>query len=75
MKTPPYLLVVIVASLALSSCAQMAVGLASSLLEDAIDRDRDKDRVRAHLRHGDTVEQAQKGAFEERFFEDMMWLE
>ena len=75
MKTSPYLLVVVLASMALSSCAEVAVGLASAMIDGAIDSDRDKDRVRSHLRHGDTVEEAQKAAADDRFFEEMMWLE
>ena len=80
MKTPPYLLAVVIACLSLSSCAQVADSLVSSMIDSAFDSDDDfeKNAVRAHLRHGDTVEQAQKGAFEDRFFMEMerdVWLE
>ena len=78
MKTPPHLLVVVLASLSLSSCAQVAVGLASAMIEGAIDSDREKDAVRAHLRHGDTVEEAQRAAADDMFFMEMergLWLE
>ncbi|MCW1921277.1 hypothetical protein OKA05_01855 [Luteolibacter arcticus] len=77
MKISPHLLLVVLGSMALSSCAEMAVGLASAALDSAIDRDREKDGVRAHLRHGDTVEEAQRAASDDRFFQEMesTWLE
>jgi hypothetical protein len=82
MKTPPYLLVVALASLSLSSCAQMAAGLASAMIDSALDHDSasdfEKNATRAHLRHGDTIEEAQKAAFDDRFFMEMergQWLE
>ena len=42
--------------------------IADSLVDSAFDRERDKDDVRYHLRHGDTVHEAQQGAFEDQFF-------
>ena len=44
-----------------------------TLVDSAFDRERDKDDVRAHLRHGDTVREAQQGAFEDQFYREMMW--
>ncbi|RYD66513.1 MAG: hypothetical protein EOP83_04845 [Verrucomicrobiaceae bacterium] len=80
MKTPPYLLAVAIACLSLSSCAQVASNLVSSMIDSAFDSDGDfeKNAVRSHLRHGDTVEEAQKAAFDDRFFMEMnrdRWLE
>jgi hypothetical protein len=77
MKTPPYLLAVVLPSLSLSSCAQVAVGLADAMIDGALGNDFEKDATRAHLRHGDTVEEAQ-AAFDDRFFMEMerdQWLE
>ena len=78
MKTPPYLLVVVLASLSLSSCAQVASGLASAAIDSVFERDREKDAVRSHLRHGDSVEEARKAASDDMFFMEMeqdLWLE
>jgi hypothetical protein len=84
MKTPPYLFLAVMAlgSVSLTSCAQMADGLASAMIDSVLDGDSasdfEKDATRAHLRHGDTVEEAQKAAFDDRFFMEMergLWLE
>jgi hypothetical protein len=78
MKTPPYLLIVGLASLSLSSCAQVATGLASAAIDSIFERDVEKDAVRGHLRHGDTVEEARKAASDDMFFMEMereLWLE
>ncbi|MEK7950464.1 hypothetical protein [Luteolibacter soli] len=84
MKTPPYLLVVVLASLSLSSCARMASGLATAMIESALHLDDDsgedyeKDAFRAHLRHGDSVSDAHKAASGDRMLMEMerdLWLE
>jgi hypothetical protein len=46
--------------------------IVDSLVEGAIDRDRQKDDVRAHLRHGESVRDAERGAFEDEFYREMM---
>lgn len=82
MKTPPRLLVVVLAALSLSSCAQVGSSLASAMIDSVLDGDSasdfEKNATRAHLRHGDTVEEARKAAFDDRFFMEMernQWLE
>lgn len=82
MKTPRYLLVVALAALSLSSCARVGSGLLSAMIDGAFESRSDerfeKYATRAHLRHGDTVEEAQKAAFDDRFFMEMereTWLE
>jgi hypothetical protein len=78
MKTPPYLLIVGLASLSLSSCAQVGSALASAAIDSIFEDDAEEDAVRAHLRHGDTVEEARKAASDDMFFMEMergLWLE
>jgi hypothetical protein len=56
----------------------VAVGLADAMIDGALDSNFEKDATRAHLRHGDTVEDAQRAAFDDRFFMEMereTWLE
>jgi hypothetical protein len=45
-----------------------------SIVDSALEREQHKDDVRAHLRHGDTIREAQEGAFEDQFYREMMWM-
>lgn len=56
------LLLLFLAPMVLTNCS------VSGLIDDAIDRERDKDDVHRHLRHGDSIREAQRGAFEDQFF-------
>ena len=59
-------------------CPCVADSLVSAMIDGAFERDFEKEAIRAHLRHGDTVEEAQKAAFDDRFFMEMergTWLE
>ncbi len=67
MKILRNLLLLALLPLALSGCGAVV----GALVDSSIEREHDKDRVRSHLRHGDSVEQAQRGAFEDEFFEEM----
>ena len=80
----PLLALVVLGSMSLTSCARMASGLASAMIDSALHLDDDsaddfeKDAFRAHLRHGDSVEDAHKAAFDDRFFMEMergTWLD
>jgi hypothetical protein len=82
MKTPPYLRLVGLAFLSLSSCAQVGSALASAAIDSIFDSDgysdTEKNAVRSHLRHGDTVDEARKAASDDMFFMEMergLWLE
>jgi hypothetical protein len=71
MKTLRNLILLPLLPFALSGCGAVV----GALVDSAFEREHDKDRVRAHLRHGDSVEQAQRGAFEDEFFEEMQRMD
>ena len=52
--------------------------MASAAIDSIFEDDAEEDAVRAHLRHGDTVEEARKAASDDMFFMEMergLWLE
>lgn len=61
-------LLLLLCPLVFTGCA----AIADSLVEGAFERNREKNDVRYHLRHGDSVEEAQRGAREDEMFRELM---
>ena len=61
-------LLLLLCPLVFTGCA----AIAESMVDAAFDRNREKNDVRYHLRHGDSVEEAQRGAREDEMFRDLM---
>jgi hypothetical protein len=71
---PLKLLPLLLCPLLLSGCGAVAVALVDVAIDNAFDSDsrREKNDVRRHLRHGDSIEEAQRGAAEDQMFRDLM---
>ena len=68
------LLLLLLCPLLLSGCGAVASALVDVAIDNAFDTDsnREKNDVRYHLRHGDSVGEAQRAAAEDQMFRELM---
>ena len=68
------LLVLLLCPLLLSGCGAVASALVDVAIDSAFDTDSDREKndVRYHLRHGDSVGEAQRAAAEDQMFRELM---